>query len=172
MLPHGSRFCCMGQMFHAPIFWDGKTRETKHGCMCHIFGDGKTRKGLCCGDAKDFRDAVAGGISMSRPRSSWHVHGDPMAHFFYVSPRHSTAEFGPVRQPTCTMNADCAAGGPPDSRCLATPRQRKAVLGPFNQVTWTVNADCSAWGRPGSRFLIPPRGPMQNSPRSLSRSLD
>ena len=27
--------------------------------MPHSFWDGKTRKGACCGDAKDFKDAVA-----------------------------------------------------------------------------------------------------------------
>jgi len=57
------QLCCrVGEMCRVPKFRDGKTRENKHVSMRHIFVGRQKSKGLRCGDAKDFKDAVTRGV--------------------------------------------------------------------------------------------------------------
>ena len=47
------------RFFASQIFGTAKPEKTSNWYMCHVFWDVKKRKGICCGDAKDFKEAAA-----------------------------------------------------------------------------------------------------------------
>ena len=64
MLPRGSDFC-------RPNFWDVKNRENERFCLCHFFGDVKSRRPYTPVGA-DW-DAIA--ILLGTPASRWVLNG-------------------------------------------------------------------------------------------------
>ena len=60
VLPHGPCvFAAWLRCFASQNFGTTEPEKTIFFCICHIFWDGKTRKGLCRCDAKEFTDNVA-----------------------------------------------------------------------------------------------------------------
>jgi len=47
------------RFFASQIFGTAKPEKTSNLYMCHVFWDVNKRKGICCGDAKDFKEAAA-----------------------------------------------------------------------------------------------------------------
>ena len=47
------------RFFASQIFGTANPEKTSNWYMCHVFWDVKKRKGICCGDAKDFKEAAA-----------------------------------------------------------------------------------------------------------------